>query len=98
MPPIPMLAIAAMLFPIAATAQDAPAPAPEETPAPAATPDRAAAAFAKIDRNGDGVVTADEWKAAGRRERGFKFIDSDHDGKLTLAELRAAAARFHRGG
>lgn len=100
MPPVRTLVLAtALLFPIAAQAQDTPAPAPVPAPAPAASPtERGAEMFAKADTNGDGVLTLDEWKAAGRRERGFAFIDADHDGKVTPDELKAAAARFRNRG
>ena len=44
----------------------------------------------KVDTNSDGALDLAEWKAAGRRERGFTMIDADKDGKVTPAELRAA--------
>lgn len=63
----------------AATAQDAAAKGQEM--------------FEKADANHDGTISAEEWKAAGRRDRGFQMIDADHDGKITPEELRAAAAK-----
>lgn len=57
-------------------------------------PDRIATMFTKADQNKDGVLTLDEWKAAGRRERGFRMIDSNHDDKVTLDELRAAVTAY----
>jgi Ca2+-binding EF-hand superfamily protein len=67
------------------------------TAAPAQmSPEAGKQMFDKVDTNHDGVLTLDEWKAAGRRERGFNMIDTDHDGKVTPDELRAAAARFGR--
>ena len=48
--------------------------------------------FIKADTNQDGALSLEEWKAAGRRDRGFAMIDADHDGKVTPDELRAAAA------
>lgn len=55
---------------------------------------RARDIFAKADTNQDGALSLEEWKAAGRRERGFSMIDADRDGKLTAEELRAAAAKY----
>ncbi len=42
------------------------------------------------DTNGDGVITKDEWLAAEHPLREFTFSDTNHDGKVTLAELRVA--------
>jgi len=64
----------------------------------AASPDQAKAKLAEMDLNHDGALSLDEWKAAGRRERGFKMIDADGDGKVTIAELQAARAKYGRGG
>ena len=52
--------------------------------------------FDQMDTNHDGVITLDEWKAAGRREFGFKMVDTNKDQKLTPEELRVAAAKFGR--
>jgi Ca2+-binding EF-hand superfamily protein len=49
--------------------------------------------FTKADTNQDGVLSLEEWKAAGRRDRGFSMIDANKDGKVTPDELRAAAAK-----
>jgi Ca2+-binding EF-hand superfamily protein len=56
----------------------------------------ARAMFDKADTNHDGMLNLDEWKAAGRRERGFKMIDANHDGQITPDELRAFAATYGR--
>ena len=77
------LALLAALIPAAASA--APPTAVE-----------AEAKFKQVDTNNDGALSLEEWKAAGRRERGFSMVDADHDGKVTPAELRAIAAK--RGG
>jgi hypothetical protein len=45
--------------------------------------------FDTIDANHDGVVTLDEWKAAGRNPDRFAEIDADHDGKITRDEMHA---------
>jgi hypothetical protein len=50
--------------------------------------------FEAMDTNHDGVITLDEWKAAGRRENRFAMIDADHDGRITREELRAAMAKM----
>lgn len=50
--------------------------------------------FKTWDTNGDGVLTKGEWLAAGRQEEGFLRIDTDKDGKITLAELKAAVAKM----
>ncbi len=65
---------------------------------PSPSPDKARIAFDKADTNHDGLISLDEWKAAGRRERGFKIVDADGDGKVTPAELKAALAKYGRGG
>jgi Ca2+-binding EF-hand superfamily protein len=54
---------------------------------------RVAQAFKKMDANGDGVITLEEWTNAGRKEAGFKRIDANGDGKITLQELQAALAQ-----
>lgn len=59
-------------------------------------PDQARASFDQVDANKDGALTLEEWKAAGRRERGFRMIDTDRDGKVTPAELQAAMAKYNR--
>lgn len=50
--------------------------------------------FKTWDANSDGVLTKGEWLAAGRQEEGFLRVDADRDGKVTLAELKAAVAKM----
>ena len=52
------------------------------------------------DKNGDGVVSKDEWVAAGRPAERFDIVDQNHDGKITVEELTAAMAamRARQGG
>lgn len=59
-------------------------------------PGRGAAMFARFDANGDGKLARDEvtQMPADRFDR----LDTDHDGYLIPAELRAAAARRGRPG
>ena len=79
---------------VAQTTTPTPAPTDAATPTASAPDDPVQAMFDKADANRDGVLTLEEWKAAGRRERGFSMIDADRDGKLTPEELRAAAAKY----
>jgi len=46
----------------------------------------------KFDTNGDGVLTADEHAAAARTM--FEKMDTDHDGYLTKAEVKAGHEQY----
>lgn len=46
------------------------------------------------DTNKDGKWSRAEWLAAGRRDRGFTFMDSNRDGFLTPAELMAGMQKL----
>jgi len=46
----------------------------------------------KVDTNGDGVLTSDEHAAASRTM--FDKMDTDHDGYLTKAELKAGHEQY----
>jgi hypothetical protein len=69
----------------------APAPAPPAAPSAEATATNPAAAqFAKMDIDGNGIVSPEE-HAAGAAAM-FRTMDSDADGKVTVAEMDAAQA------
>lgn len=58
---------------------------------------KAAEAAAKIkaaDANKDGKWDKAEWKAAGRKDRGFDVADTNKDGFVTTDEMKAAAAKY----
>ncbi len=78
-----------------ATAQMAsPPPAAPATPAAPGAPGAGAGrgeAMARLqaaDADKDGKWSKAEWIAAGRRDRGFDFLDADSDGFMTVAELQ----------
>jgi hypothetical protein len=56
----------------------------------------AMAAMKAADKNGDGKWDLAEWKAAGRKERGFNVADTNHDGFVTPEELKAAIAKYKK--
>jgi hypothetical protein len=81
-----VVSLVALLSPLAALAQNAPAPAsPSAAPAPS--------------RGGD--ITRDEYiqhaveRARRAAEKRFDRMDTDHDGVLTAEERRAARAQRH---
>jgi hypothetical protein len=83
----------------------APAPAPAAPAAgDAAKPKRdPAEVFKKLDANGDGKVSLEEFKAgpAGKKdpvkaEENFKRRDKDNDGFLTLEEFSAAGGKKNK--
>ena len=67
---------------------------------PEKQPDKQAAAFAEMDKNGDGVVTQAEYVDAMKDKLGddgakahFAELDKDHDGKLTKEEFGLKTAK-----
>ncbi len=85
-----VITIAALLAGIAAAAYAAQDLSASE-PVTGAMPARLAAA----DTDHDGRWSKAEWLAAGRKARGFDAMDTNHDGFLTIEELKAGLARFH---
>ena len=93
--------LAALALGTAAFAADEPAAtAPAALPAPAAeakvhhTPEEN---FKAIDKNNDGGISLDEFKASPRglkdpakADEHFKKLDSNSDGKVTIEEFKAA--------
>ncbi len=82
---------AATLIAAPAFAQDAP---PPPAGGPGAHGGRGGKFWEATDTNKDGVLTEDEWKAAGRRPEGFAMMDTNKDGKVTREEGRAAMQKM----
>jgi hypothetical protein len=96
------LALGLLMAATAASAQDQqPAPASENA-APAQNggehrgPPSAENVIARLDTDKDGVISKTEAAASERMAGRFDTIDTDHDGKLTAAELTAFFATMHR--
>jgi hypothetical protein len=53
-----------------------------------------ATAVREMDANKDGGVSKQEWVDTDHRAEAFDAIDSNKDGKLTVAEITAARARM----
>ena len=79
------IALASLLV-LAAGAARAQAPAAPPQLDPVTT-------IVRIDTNHDGAASREEWVAYGFHDAGFTAIDTDHDGRLTVAELRAFRAK-----
>jgi hypothetical protein len=48
--------------------------------------------FDSIDSNGDGFISKDEWKAAGKPAQDFDKLDANKDGKISKEEFEAKPA------
>ncbi len=90
LPSLLVLASSALILAGASAQAQAQAQTPQPTDEQIA---KAKAKFQTMDTNGDGMISKPEWLAAGRRERGFAFIDTDHNGEVTVEELRVAAQK-----
>jgi len=66
--------------------------APALAQAPAAPPLDPVTTIVRMDANHDGAASREEWVAYGFHDAGFTAIDTDHDGRVTVAELRAFRA------
>ena len=53
---------------------------------------RAQKLFPKADRNGDGVITVEEWVAGGYKFEKFAIVDTDRNGRITIKEFLVAQA------
>jgi hypothetical protein len=82
----------ASLFVLAAGPALAQAPAaPEKAPPPQVDP---VTTIVRIDANHDGAASREEWVTYGNHDAGFTAIDTDKDGRLTVAELRLFRAKI----
>lgn len=82
-----------LAFAVAAALSGAPVLAQDETSSrEVAKP--ANAGFAGIDKNGDKLISKEEWAAAGKNERAYGVFDANGDGKLTEAELMAGMQKM----
>ncbi|MEI9889724.1 MAG: hypothetical protein WDN45_02945 [Caulobacteraceae bacterium] len=86
-----MRVMLALLFVMAAgpALAQAQGPAPPKEPPPQVDP---VTTIARIDTDHDGAASREEWVAYGNHDAGFTAIDADHDGRLTVAELRVFRA------
>ena len=81
-----------ILIGLSATTLATPSVHAQTTPTPEQK-ERARDMFVSADTDKSGALDMAEWKAAGRRERGFSYIDTDKNGEITPDELREAVAK-----
>jgi hypothetical protein len=84
------IVLASLLVAVAAPALAQPAAAPPKEPPPQVDP---VTTIVRIDTNHDGAASREEWVAYGNHDAGFTAIDTDKDGRLTVAELRVFRAK-----
>ena len=82
-----------MLVAAIAVVLGVPALAQTAAPAEAAGGDMRAKLLG-MDTDHDGKWSRAEWLAGGRKARGFDMIDADHDGFLTIDELRSGREKM----
>jgi hypothetical protein len=71
-----------------------PVMAQDAAPAGADTPDGRHAKLMAMDTDHDGKWSKAEWLAGGRKERSFDLMDTNHDGFLTVEELKTGRAKM----
>ncbi|HEY8571720.1 EF-hand domain-containing protein [Phenylobacterium sp.] len=74
-----------IIFAAAAVALFAAGAANAQMPAPADV-------VKNMDKDGDSAISKDEWAAAGRPAERFDAVDTNKDGKISVAELEAVFA------
>ena len=77
--------VLASLLVLAAGPALAQAPAAAKEPPPQVDP---VTTIVRIDTNQDGAASREEWVAYGNHDAGFTAMDTDKDGRVTVAELQ----------
>lgn len=92
--------VAALIGPMTMSAQDAPKPPGEGGPphGPGGDPQARIDEFLKkVDTNGDGKVSKEEWTEFSRKESEDRFskMDTNKDGSVDKAEMEEGARKMH---